>query len=365
MKQFLLAFVFCISLQAQTKVDILGQTIGAVAGQPAEKVREEGQWCPIPVFRKTSETQLQVFPTIGPDDKCYLHFGPVPLTVKEYTTKVTVTVTGGGDDLVMMYWKLQDVNPKLYISATTTSNFTCEGCTIEERQTRAFPKGSIFLGMYGVVAGKWESSGYPIIDHQQIGIAEGTGALIEYNPGAGYIFQLQDLPKSPVLLQQEAQLKQAQVDLEVSRTQTLVRTMEENSQPQNQILQLTQEIENLKKTQLSLETQLSLKTPVILQDPDSSGLRKKLENAQADMEQVTKQVREIVQVNIDRSLELFATQYQTLVEKVKEESTRYRVQPPKNSKEKCKDNEWSSDSKFKYECVNNTWQRYALDQTWK
>lgn len=342
---------------AQTRVDIRTQTFGYLP--PTQTVeRGEDDWCPSPIFSRSSDTTLSILPTSS-NSPCYLHFSAMPVSVKEYRTPASVTVSGTASDLLFVYWKMVLTDPKLFVSAKNIQQLSCENCTLELRTEEAFPKASIIVGMYGIEAGKLSVSGHPIIGAHQVALAESTAMLVQYDPGAGYIFRLQAPVTPPTAAQQTEKLREAQVNLEVANTNALIRTMETATDPAARVVELDSKVKNLEQSLVRIESMIPAK------DTDVTALRTNIERARKELEQYKGNLKQYVKEFADPQVEAITVQYQNLQRRVEESVNKLLVSPPTKPNSKCTAGEYSQDAKYKYECLQGLWYRFAIDSSWK
>lgn len=358
MSKLLFSLFAATVLVAQTRIDIKTQAQGAVLVEQTDE-RSEDEWCPSPTFTRTSDKVLTILPTVNVNAKCYLHFSALPVNIKEYSAPATVTVLGERTDLLFVYWKLVNNEPKLFVSAKITEQLTCTDCTLELRTEEAFPKGSIIVGLYGILVGRFALSGHPLISSHQIAMADATAMLIEYSPDAGYIFRLQAPVITPAAAQQAAQLKEAQVNLEVANTNSLVRAMETASAPGNAVLDMQGRVANLEQALARVESQIPAK------DSDVTALRSNIERAKQELDQYKGNLNQTMRQFADNQVEQITMQYQTLQRQVADSVSTRMVNPPTKPNSACEVGHYAQDAKYKYECLRGLWYRFVIDSSWK
>lgn len=355
---FLLSGLFLVS--AQTKIDLDTQSFGAVTSTQVPPIRGEDEWCSSPTFSRFSDIQLLILPNGSVEVPCYLHFSMFPVKVFEFGETAKVTLNGTvGDDLLFVYWKLENEVPKLYVSAKDTTTLVCKGCSVVARTDQAFPRDSIAVGMYGILSGKFAANGHPIISSHQIGFVEGTGALIQYYPSSGYTFQVQGLAQAPQVARLKAEVSQAAAELEVARTNAQVRQMEDFTVPENRLAEV-----EVKVAQAS--ERLSVVAASIPPSPvDVQQLKADLTNAKTQLQDLQQVIRQALQSYMDNQLEQVTMRYQQAQQALVSQAAGTKVAPPKVATEKCSEGQWAIDAKYKYECLSGAWLRFSRDTAWR
>jgi hypothetical protein len=357
MSKFFFSFLAATLLVAQTKVDLKSQAYGYAPTQASE--RSEDEWCPTPTFSRVSDTVLSILPQVSASSKCYLHFSAFPVNVKEYSTPVTLTVSGTLNDLVFVYWKLIANEPKLHVSARNLEQLSCSSCLLELRTEESFPKGSIIVGLYGILAGKLAPSGHPLISSHQIAMAEATAMLMQYYPDAGYVFQFQSPTVTPAAAQQLEKLQEAKVNLEVANTNSLVRALETSTVPGNVALSMEGRVEDLEKALAKVESLIPAK------DSDVTTLRSNIARANQELERYRTMLSEDLKRYADIQLEQITAQYQSLQRRMEAAFNKRLVSPPTKPNSACEAGVYSQDAKYKYECLRGLWYRFTIDASWK
>lgn len=354
---FLLSGLFCVC--AQTKIDLKTQSYGAVVGAPEPQQRVEDEWCPRPTFERVDGTHLKVFPTISAESPCYLHFSAIPVGVAEFTTTATVTLGAATNDLLFLYWQLENGAAKMYVSAVDPTVLTCTGCTLVRRTEPSFPKASIVLGLYGVIDGQFAVSGHPIINSHQVGFDQATGALITYYPTAGYVFQVQPIVPTAPTVQAQNQLARAAADLEVARTNAQIRQLDSTGVPEQRLAEVEEKVGKVEARMASVAASIPPSTV------DVQRLQIDLTNAKAELQSIKDLTRQALQSYIDAQLEQVTLRYQQAQRELASQAAGTKVAPPKVAKDKCNAGEWALDTQYKYECLSGVWYRFSRDSTWR
>lgn len=297
--------------------------------------QNEGQWCPMAVFTRTTDKLLTFTKDAAPGRSCYLHATGIltsGITVQEWTHPATVTIAPDSlvDDVVYFYW----IDATLHISGRTAS-YACDGCTVDSaRIVDTFPANALVAGLYRVEAGIWAASGHPVVNEHQI--LSTDPMTVTYTPNVGYTFQF-DTPTAAALARQSVAIA-SQVD----SAQVAIRQL------------------NAAKT-IGLDEIRTAASATAKTTP--KGLHERiaaLENAHAAASFPTAQEVETVRNQLAQAqmqLQLQTQQHHVM-------GMMRHIQPP-TAPGPCPSGVYSYDAQYLYLCPDSTWVRSALDATWK
>ena len=302
--------------------------------QSQTHLSNEGDWCPVSIFTRTSDTIITFTKDAPTTRSCFLHFSLTSTIL--WTKSDTIMILDNStplNDLVFFYW----LGPDLHISSRTPF-FSCTICKIDApRVLDVFPANALIAGMYNVINGRWDLSGHPIFNQHQI---IGSPMAITYIPNQGYTFTF-DITNPKVVAATEAINNLAPT---VNKSLTMI---------QNATTTGINEVQTHVK-----------KAGAMPSDVNIQKAQTQLLEIQTKIADLNNQIKIINQQSIYRRDQYDSQQMNLIQSYMINLGMKRKVEIPKTSTSTCILGDWSISNTFLYLCTEN-WRRIPLDNsTW-